>query len=419
MPKAASRPTNRKAATAPSTAPAQNRRRWFEFTNLAEQNAAKICLYGYIGEPREYRDYWTGEMISNPDGAGTLQEFADELEAIGAVQSMHVYIFSQGGDWATGVAIHNLLVRHPASKICVIDGLCASAATYAAMACGEIQIPSNASMLIHDASGGVYGKAADVRAYADELDGISNNIAELYAARSGRPVDEIRALMKEDRYRFGPECVEIGIADTLIEPLANLAQRAGSLAPANSASLQSAPAEVLALFDMRGFANATANRPSHNMKPKPSALLNAASDPAAPAGGQAGGSTATPSAPAPATAAAAPAPAPAPATPTNVVPPAPAAAAPANVVQLTQEQLQGMINTAVTNAVTPLQAEITRITALNQAGISPQNLGGAQPATNVAPPADAPKTLTADEIKNMSAAQLISFGRANTKPTLK
>lgn len=415
MPKAA-RPQNRKPSAPAPAAPAAARPRWFEITNLAEQGVAEIKLRGYIGEPKQYRDYWTGEMVDNPEGAGTLVEFEAQLEALGAVKDLQVFIFSQGGDWATSVAIHNLLIRHPANKVCVIDGLCASAATYPAMACGEIRIPSNASMLVHEASNIAVGTADDLRAAADSLDSITNSIAELYAARTGKSVNEIRSLMSEDRYLDGKECVEIGLADTLIEPLTNLAQRAGSLQPTNLASLQHAPADVLALFDMRGFATATRNSSSSTMKLKPSALLNAATDPAAPAGGQAGGSPATPPAPAATTAPVA--------APTNVAPPAApvapvAPAAPTNVVQLTQEQLQGMINTAVTNAVTPLQNEITRLSDLNKAGISPQNLGGAQPATNVAPPADAPKTLTADQIKNMSAAQLISFGRANTKATLK
>lgn len=415
MPKAA-RPQNRKPATPPAGPAEILNKRWFAITNLAGQGVAEIKLRGYIGEPKQWYSYYDDRMIDNPEGAGTLAEFEAELEALGDVKNLQLSIFSQGGDWATGVAIHNLLIRHPANKVCIIDGLCSSAATYPAMACQEIRIPSNASMLIHEASNIACGTADDLRAAADNLDSITNSIAELYAARTGKDVKEIRNLMKEDRYLDGNECLELGLADTLIEPLTNLAQRAGSLQPTNLASLQRAPAEVLALFDMRGFATATRNSSSSTMKPKPSALLNAASDPAAPAGGQAGGSSSPAAAPA----------APAAAAPTNVAPPAPAAApaapaaaAPTNVVQLTQEQLQGMINTAVTNAVTPLQTEITRLSDLNKAGISPQNLGGAQPATNVAPAADAPKTLSADQIKNMSAAQLISFGRANTKATLK
>jgi ATP-dependent protease ClpP protease subunit len=157
MPKAA-RPQNRQRPSAPppSSTPA-----WFQIQNLAEPGFAEIQLRGYIGQPKNYRDWWTGEMVEDPEAAGTLAEFEKELNALGNVENLQVSIFSQGGDWATGVAIHNLLIRHPANKICIIDGLCASAATYAAMACEDIRIPTNASMLIHEASNGAYGTAKD------------------------------------------------------------------------------------------------------------------------------------------------------------------------------------------------------------------------------------------------------------------
>lgn len=248
----------------PKNKSAEPSKKWFEIKNLAEAGTAEIRLRGLIGNAKQYRDYWSDEMVDDPEAAGTLNEFEAELLALGDVKNLQVSIFSQGGDWATGVAIHNLLIRHPANKVCVIDGLCASAATYAAMACDEIKIPSNASMLIHEASGCECGNAADLRAYADNLDSISNNIAELYAARTGKPVDELRNIMATDRYLSGKECVDLGLADTLIEPLANLAQRAGSLQPVNTASLRSAPAEVLALFDMRAVSNlrSITNRPT-------------------------------------------------------------------------------------------------------------------------------------------------------------
>jgi len=380
---------NRKSSPAPSPSVP----RWFEIKNLAEPGFAEIRLRGLIGEPRTYRDYWSGEQVDNAGAAGTLAEFEAELQSLGEVKNLQVSIFSQGGDWATGVAIHNLLIRHPAEKVCIIDGLCASAATYAAMACHEIRIPSNASLLIHEASNMAFGTAADLRATADDLDNISQNIAELYAARSGKPVDEIRALMAEDRYLSGQECIDLGLADTLIEPLANLAARNGSLQPTNSVSLQNAPAEILALFDMRALASAT-SRPLQNMKiimP----LASPAADPAALAGGTTGGAP-SPAAPAP----------------VNVVTP-PAPVAPAAPVA---PDIATLIQNAVTAAVAPMQAEITRLSGLQQAGITPQNLAGAPPVPSVTPP-DTHKIVNRADFEKMGARARADFIRAGGKLT--
>jgi ATP-dependent protease ClpP protease subunit len=356
---------------AQTTAPAN--KRWFQITNLAEEGYAEIKLYGYIGNPKQSRDYWTGEMVEDDDAAGTLNEFSAALEALGDVKKIQLSIFSQGGDWSTGVGMHNLLIRHPAKKIAIIDGLCASAATYPAMACAEIRIPSNASMLAHDAENGVYGNAAALRNEAENLDNISNSVAALYAKRTGKTVEEMRAMMAEGKYLTGEQCVEMGLADTLIEPITGLAARAGSLQPTNVAELRNAPAEVLALFDMSAISNAArVPLPIAPMQTTAPAPTNAA-----------------PSTTAPAVSAA-------PVIETPAAPAAPVNAAPDLATQITN---------AVNAAVAPLQAEITRLGSLAAHNVTPQNLGGAQPIANRA------------EFGAMNAFQRAEFVRGGGKLT--
>lgn len=404
-------PIVNRAPSAPSPATPQ---RWFEITNLAEAGVAEIKLRGYIGMPKTELDWWTGELV-NTGGAGTLQEFEAELEALGPVKNIQLSIFSDGGDVFTGMAIHNLLVRHPANKTCVIDGICASAATYPALACQEIQIPANAWMMIHTASGGCYGTAKVMQRYVEALNSINQSIVNLYASRTGKSAEEIATLMEEETYMNGADAVEMGFADTVIEPLQNLAARAASLQPTNSLMLRNAPAEVLALFDMSRLTNA-ARAPIPMLKPS-TPLFNAATD-SPPAGGSA--------APAPQPAAAAPAnaapPAVAPATaaaaPANAAPTAPAApAAPAAPVVPTAPvnaapvaDLATVITNAVNAAVAPLQAEVNRLKDLNNHGITPQNLGGAQPVANAANPETPPAAATPRQGVVNALSKLPVFG---------
>lgn len=371
-------------------------RKWFSIHNVAADGFAEIKLRGFIGAQKSY-----GEPFGDdPNAAGTLQEFEHELEEIGPVDRLQVSIFSHGGDWATGVAIHNLLMRHPAAeKVAVIDGLCASAATYPAMACGEIRIPENASILIHDASAGCYGRAQEMLDCAAHLEGISNNIAGLYAKRSGKSIEEIRALMGRERYLTGAEAVDLGLADTLVAPLANLAQRSGSLDPTNAAGLEKAPAHVLSLFDMARFSH----RPAHNhAAPFPSLLATMNNTPT----------------PAPAPAAPVD---PAPAAPQNVDPaPAPLVTEPASPVvepaSIPAEPVvsplvnvspdfAALIGTAVANAIKPLREELATLRQQQSAGISAVNLAGA-PAANGQPVETATVTF-----ENLTPLQCIAAGR--------
>lgn len=373
MSKTARRPQNRKRppASAPSDAP-----RWFEITNLADGNGAEIFLRGYIGEPKEYYSHYDDRMIENPNGAGTLKEFESELTALGDVANLTLSIFSEGGDVFTGMAVANLLQRHPARKVCNIDGICASAATYPALACDEIRIPANAWMMIHGSEGCCCGSAEEMHGYADMLDQVNATIVNLYTARTGKTAEEISAMLEAETWMDGRTAVENGFADTVVEPLQNMAARAGTLQPTNAAMLRAAPAEVLALFDMTRLPKT----PFNSMKIR-TPLMTAAADPAAPAGGTAGGSPA--SAPAPAPAAAAPP------APTNAAPPAPApaasaapAAAPTNAAPaFTLADIQ----TVVTNAIAPLQQRLEVVEGQRKHGIAPENLAGASAATGIVP----------------------------------
>ena len=267
------------------TTPKVATKRWWQVTNLAEPGHAEIKLRGYIGEAKTYRDYYTGEMMENPNGAGTLAEFERELDGLANATNLQVSIFSPGGDWATGVAIHNLLLRHPATtKLCVIDGICASAATYPAMACGEIRMPSNAAMLIHEASNFAYGNAADLRAEAERLDSINNSLADLYAARTGKTAEEMRQIMAEDKWMDGTRCVELGLADTLLDPLSGAEAKAAAAAagPVNAALLSNAPESMKALFDTPAMedANPTNTTIMANTPPAPTPEAPAATPPA-------------------------------------------------------------------------------------------------------------------------------------------
>lgn len=375
---------------------------WFEITNLAEQGYAEIKLRGIIGMKRTAYDYWRGEEIET-EGAGTLADFERELEALGGVKKIQLSIFSEGGDVFTGMAIHNLLMRHPAKKVCVVDGICASAATYPALACDEIRIPSNSWMMIHGCTGCVCGGSEAMRRYADMLDSMNSTLVNLYASRTGKTPEEIRSMIEAETWMDGQTAVDNGFADTVIEPLANLAARAGTLQPTNRSMLTKAPAQVLALFDMSRVSNAArAAQPSESspMKISPSPLMNAATETPA-AGGAA--PAATPAAPAAPAASAAPTnQAPAPAAPAAPVAPtnqAPVPAAP---------DIATIVAGAVAAAVAPLNLQIQQLQAQVTHGITNQATGGA-PAPAAPPPAAAPTKPV--DLANMAPLQLINLGR--------
>jgi ATP-dependent protease ClpP protease subunit len=257
--------------------------RWFHITNNAAAKKAEIKLRGYIGASQEGDPWWGIE-----GGAGTFKEFEAAVEALGDVHDVTLRIFSEGGDVHVGMGIHDLIKTHPARWTCIIDGICASAATYAAVACAEVHIPANAYFMIHNAQGGAYGEADEVQAMATLLESINNNIADLYAGKCGKSVEEIRTVMAASTWMNGREAVEFGLADKVLHevtvPVTNKVNFA-AMTIINRAATATMPADAAVWFDKRAAATPR-NQPTH--------MPNVSTTTAAPASSAAPGSQGAP-----------------------------------------------------------------------------------------------------------------------------
>lgn len=131
--------------------------------------------------------------------------------------TIEVHVNSPGGDVFDGIAITNMLRSHPATINVVVDGLAASAASFIAMAGDSVAMMPNSQMMIHDASGICAGNGGEMRQMADLLDKASDNIADMYARRSGAPVEQWRAAMKAESWYNDQEAVDAGLADRVID----------------------------------------------------------------------------------------------------------------------------------------------------------------------------------------------------------
>jgi ATP-dependent protease ClpP protease subunit len=169
---------------------------WYSIRNISDDDA-EIFIYDEIG-------YW----------GVTANDFIGDLRAIKA-SKIALHINSPGGDVFDGVAIFNALVRHKAQITVSVDGIAASAASFIAMAGDEVVMAPHSQMMIHEASGLCIGAADDMRKLADILDKSSDNIASIYAERTGKPVAEFRELMKDETWFSDVEAVEAGLADRI------------------------------------------------------------------------------------------------------------------------------------------------------------------------------------------------------------
>ncbi len=145
--------------------------------------------------------------------------FLAELGALPDDRAIDLRLNSPGGSVFDAVAIYNALSRHAGMVTVWIDGIAASAASYVAMAGDEIVMPENAFLMIHDPSALVMGTAADMRDMAGTLDKIASSMLRGYASRSGKPEEEIAALLAAETWFDAAEALEAGLATRLAEPV--------------------------------------------------------------------------------------------------------------------------------------------------------------------------------------------------------
>lgn len=186
------------------------------FRNADDDGEAEILIYSPIGESDGEED------------CITAHDFADNLRALGKVNSITVRMNCPGGDVFDGLSIYNALRDHPASVTVCVDGLAASAASFVAQAAspGKLYMARNSVMMIHSASGATMGNASDHRRTAAILDKLDQTIAGTYAKRSGRRTDTFLTMMAAETWMTADEAVGHKLADK-ITPAVNASACAG------------------------------------------------------------------------------------------------------------------------------------------------------------------------------------------------
>src|SRR5438477_8680712 len=133
-------------------------------------------------------------------------------------RDIHLYINSPGGDADAGLAIYDAmhLVTPDVSTTCVGMAASAAAVILAGGAHGKRLSLPNSRMLIHQASAGVQGTAADIEVHAREILRLNARIKELLSADTGQSVEQIEHDINRDYWMSAIEAREYGLIDTIV-----------------------------------------------------------------------------------------------------------------------------------------------------------------------------------------------------------
>ena len=159
-----------------------------------------------------YGDITSWEWFESDISAATLSK---QLDAMGDVNQIDVFINSYGGEVAEGLAIYNALRRHKAKVTTYCDGFACSIASVVFMAGDERVMNESSLLMIHNAWTSVQGNAEELRKQAEDLEKITQASVEAYKAHSSLSEDEIKELMDAETWMLPSEAVEYGFATAI------------------------------------------------------------------------------------------------------------------------------------------------------------------------------------------------------------
>lgn len=187
---------------------------------------------------------WDNDKIKTAEASS--KHVRELLEQNEDADEINIYINSAGGSVYEGLAIYNQLKRAKAHKTVYIDGFACSIASVIAMAGDRIIMPKASMMMIHNAWTCAIGNAKELRKTADDLDLMSDTIANAYLEKSNGKADEkkIRALMNAESYLPADQCYELGLCDEISGESGSEAEKAVAEIKETAAMLASASAKV-------------------------------------------------------------------------------------------------------------------------------------------------------------------------------
>lgn len=181
---------------------------FWDFKNLVSNESVDLYIYDEIAP------FEDGECTS-------ATAFKKDLDNVGDIKSINLYVNSPGGSVGDGLAIANMLKRHPAYVTAYVDGLACSISSVIVCSANKVIMYRNSMQMIHDALAGgfMYNNAKGFRKLADDLDKMTESLRQTYLEKSNGKLDEdkLTTLMSEESWLSAKDCYDIGLCDEVLD----------------------------------------------------------------------------------------------------------------------------------------------------------------------------------------------------------
>ncbi len=140
------------------------------------------------------------------------------LEAQDPDKDIQLYINSPGGSVTAGMAIYDTMQYIKCDVQTICSGMAASMGAFllSSGAKGKRIALPNSEIMIHQPSAGTQGKVTDMEIDVEHFLKIKQNLNEILAANTGKPVETIKAETERDHWLTAEEAKAYGLIDQVI-----------------------------------------------------------------------------------------------------------------------------------------------------------------------------------------------------------
>jgi ATP-dependent Clp protease protease subunit len=141
------------------------------------------------------------------------------LESEDPEKDIFLYINSPGGVVTAGMAIYDTMqyIRPDICTVCVGQAASMGAVLLAGGAKGKRSALPHSRIMIHQPLGGYSGQASDVQIHAREMLRVKQELTEILAHHTGKPLKDVEADSDRDFFMTASQAKEYGLIDDVFE----------------------------------------------------------------------------------------------------------------------------------------------------------------------------------------------------------
>ena len=185
---------------------------------VIEQTSRGERSYDIFSRLLKDRIIFLGEEVTDASASLIVSQLLF-LESEDPGKDISLYINSPGGSVSAGLAIYDTMNYNKCDVSTICMGMAASMGAFllAGGTKGKRFALPNATIMIHQPSGGAQGQASDIKIVADRIIETRKQLNQILAENTGKPLSQIEIDTERDNYMSAEDAKAYGLIDDVIK----------------------------------------------------------------------------------------------------------------------------------------------------------------------------------------------------------